>query len=70
MSPAGRAAQTTDWRAPARDEVDTVSAAALAAGAREADGAEDLGFMYSRSFHDLDGHGWQVMWMDPVAAAG
>jgi predicted lactoylglutathione lyase len=24
--------------------------------------------MYSRSFFDLDGHGWQVMWMDPVAA--
>src|ERR1700754_63752 len=51
-----------------RDEVDTVSAAALAAGASEADEAEDLGFMYSRSFYDLDGHGWQVMWMDPAAA--
>jgi uncharacterized protein len=23
--------------------------------------------MYSRSFFDLDGHGWQVMWMDPAA---
>jgi hypothetical protein len=22
----------------------------------------------SRSFYDLDGHGWQVMWMDPAAA--
>ena len=52
----------------ARDEVDTVAAAALAAGGTEADGPEDLGFMYSRSFFDLDGHGWQVMWMDPVAA--
>ena len=51
-----------------REEVDSVSAAALAAGATEADGAEDFGFMYSRSFFDLDGHGWQVMWMDPVAA--
>jgi hypothetical protein len=50
------------------DEVDTVSAAALAAGGAEADGAEDHGFMYSRSFFDLDGHGWQVMWMDPAAA--
>lgn len=52
-----------------RDEVDAVSAAALEAGGTEADGAEDLGFMYSRSFFDLDGHGWQVMWMDPAAAA-
>jgi uncharacterized protein len=51
-----------------RDEVDTVSEAALAAGASEADGPEDQGFMYTRSFFDLDGHGWQVMWMDPVAA--
>ena len=51
-----------------RDEVDTVSAAALAAGATEADDAEDHGYMYSRSFFDLDGHGWQVMWMDPAAA--
>jgi hypothetical protein len=24
--------------------------------------------MYSRSFFDLDGHGWQVMWMNPAAA--
>ena len=51
-----------------RDEVDAVGAAALAAGGAEADDAEDLGFMYSRSFYDLDGHGWQVMWMDPAAA--
>lgn len=51
-----------------RDEVDSVAAAALAAGATEADGAEDHGFMYARSFFDLDGHGWQVMWMDPAAA--
>lgn len=51
-----------------RDEVDSVSAAALAAGGTEADGAEDHGFMYTRSFFDLDGHGWQVMWMDPAAA--
>ena len=42
-----------------REEVDAVSAAALAAGGSEADDAEDCGFMYSRSFFDLDGHGWQ-----------
>jgi hypothetical protein len=24
--------------------------------------------MYSRSFFDLDGHPWQVMWMNPAAA--
>ncbi len=51
-----------------RDQVDAVGAAALAAGGTEADDAEDHGFMYTRSFFDLDGHGWQVMWMDPAAA--
>ena len=51
-----------------REEVDAVAAAALAAGGTEVDDAEDHGFMYSRSFYDLDGHGWQVMWMDPAAA--
>ena len=56
------------FSASSRDEVDAVGAAALAAGGSEADGAEDYGFMYSRSFFDLDGHGWQVMWMDPAAA--
>ena len=56
------------FSASSRDEVDAVSAAALAAGGVEADGAEDYGFMYSRSFFDLDGHGWQIMWMDPAAA--
>ena len=50
-----------------REEVDTVSAAALAAGGTEADDDEDHGFMYTRSFYDLDGHGWQLMWMDPAA---
>ena len=49
-----------------REDVDAIGAAALAAGGTEADDAEDYGFMYSRSFYDLDGHGWQVMWMDPA----
>lgn len=51
-----------------REEVDTVVDAALAAGATDANDDEDYGFMRSRAFFDLDGHGWQVMWMDPAAA--
>ncbi len=53
-----------------RDEVDSVVDAALAAGATEADGFEDHGFMCTRAFFDLDGHGWQVMWMAPAAQPG
>jgi predicted lactoylglutathione lyase len=53
-----------------REEVDSVADAALAAGGVEADAMQDFGFMCSRSFFDLDGHGWEVMWMDPAAAQG
>jgi hypothetical protein len=56
------------FSASSREDVDTVVDAALAAGGTDADDTEDHGFMYSRSFFDLDGHGWQVMWMDPAAA--
>jgi predicted lactoylglutathione lyase len=41
-----------------RQEVDDLVAKALAAGGSTYDKAEDLGFMYSHSFVDLDGHGW------------
>ena len=42
-------------------EVDELVAKALAAGGTTYDQAEDLGFMYSHSFVDLDGHGWGVL---------
>jgi predicted lactoylglutathione lyase len=51
-----------------RPAVDAFAEAALAAGATPAKDPQDYGFMYGRSFHDLDGHLWEVMWMDPVAA--
>ncbi len=28
----------------------------------------DYGFMYSKSFNDLDGHIWEILWMDPSKA--
>src|SRR3954454_13552220 len=67
-APATHAVALYCFSVSSREEVDAVTAAALAAGASEADAAEDYGFMYSRSFFDLDGHGWQIMWMDPAAA--
>jgi predicted lactoylglutathione lyase len=38
--------------------VDDLVAKAIAAGGSTYDKAEDVGFMYSHSFVDLDGHGW------------
>jgi predicted lactoylglutathione lyase len=43
-----------------REEVDGLVAKALSAGGSTYDQPEDLGFMYSHSFVDLDGHGWGV----------
>ena len=48
-------------------EVDSLAEAALAAGASAVKDPQDYGFMYQRSFHDLDGHHWEIAWMDPVA---
>jgi len=50
-----------------RAEVDAITEAALAAGGREAHDPEDMGFMYSRAFEDLDGHGFGPFWMDVAA---
>ncbi|MFB9364835.1 VOC family protein [Kitasatospora sp. NPDC001664] len=53
--------------AESREQVDEVVTKAIAAGAGPANDPMDLGFMYSRSFHDLDGHQWEYVWMDENA---
>jgi len=50
-----------------RAEVDDLVKKALAAGGTHAMPPQDHGFMYGWSFYDLDGHHWEVMWMDPAA---
>ena len=47
-----------------REGVDSITEKALAAGGREPREPQDYGFMYGRSFEDLDGHIWEPMWMD------
>lgn len=56
--------------AESREEVDRLVERALAAGGTLAAKPEDHGFMYGRSFYDLDGHHWEVFWMDPGAVEG
>lgn len=53
--------------ATSRDEVEAIVAKALAAGGTDVK-TEDWGFMYGRSYADLDGHVWEILWMDPQAA--
>lgn len=54
--------------AESREGVDEFADTALGAGGTPAKEPMEYGFMYGRSFHDLDGHHWEVMWMDPKAA--
>jgi uncharacterized protein len=50
-----------------REEVDTLIAKAVAAGAATPMEIKDYGFMYQHGFEDLDGHQWEVFWMDESA---
>jgi predicted lactoylglutathione lyase len=50
--------------ADSKAKVNEMADKALAAGASQLREPEDLGFMYSRSFQDPDGHIWEVVWMD------
>lgn len=50
-----------------RDEVDDLVRKAVAAGGNTPVPAQDHGFMYGHGFEDLDGHQWELMYMDPNA---
>jgi predicted lactoylglutathione lyase len=49
-----------------RTSVDELAEKAFKAGAGKLRDPEDTGFMYGRSFIDLDGHHWEIGWMDPA----
>jgi predicted lactoylglutathione lyase len=53
--------------ADSRAAVDALADKALATGGTQAKEPTDHGFMYVRTFYDLDGHHWEVAWMDPAA---
>lgn len=48
-----------------RVDVDALADKALKAGAVDYSEPVEMGYMYNRSFQDLDGHLWEVGWMDP-----
>ena len=51
-----------------RAEVDALVKKAVAAGGKTPNAPQDHGFMYGHGFEDLDGHLWELAWMDPNAA--
>lgn len=51
-----------------RARVDELVAKAVAAGGAIPREAQDHGFMYGHAFEDLDGHIWELVYMEPSAA--
>src|SRR5918998_5261831 len=50
-----------------REQVDELVNKALTAGGQSGTFSNEDGFMYGRSFQDVDGHLWEVLYMDPTA---
>jgi hypothetical protein len=50
-----------------REKVDELVAEAVKAGGKTPNPPNDLGFMYQHGFEDLDGHLWEVFYMDESA---
>ncbi|GAA3127947.1 VOC family protein [Streptomyces rectiviolaceus] len=55
--------------AESREKVDELVDKAVAAGGT-AGKTQDFGMMYGRAFDDLDGHTWEIMWMDESEVQG
>ncbi|AIQ17349.1 MULTISPECIES: VOC family protein [Paenibacillus] len=53
--------------ASSKTEVDELVQKALAAGGKPFNNPVDHGFMYNWSFQDIDGHLWEVMYMEESA---
>ncbi|MFF5966347.1 VOC family protein [Streptomyces collinus] len=56
--------------AESREKVDELVEKAVAAGGSVSGETQDHGFMYGRAFDDVDGHTFEVVWMDPAAVQG
>jgi predicted lactoylglutathione lyase len=50
-----------------RKQVDDLVRKAVAAGGSTYNEPKDYGFMYGHAYQDLDGHIWELIYMDPSA---
>lgn len=50
-----------------RAEVDSLVSKATGSGGSTYNEPQDYGFMYAHGFQDLDGHIWELMYMEPGA---
>lgn len=70
LADASSAEAILQMRVDSRQRVDELVDKALAAGGQRANKPNDQGFIYGRSFSDLDGHLWDVFSIDPAALQG
>jgi uncharacterized protein len=64
VDPAKQVESIIALSAESRADVDAFADKALEIGGSPANEPVEMGFMYGRSFHDPDGHHWEVFWMD------
>ena len=50
-----------------RENIDDMVRKAVAAGGTTHSESKDYGFMYQHGFQDLDGHIWELIYMEPNA---
>ncbi len=53
--------------AESREKVDQMINKVIEAGGKESRESQDHGWMYGRSFQDIDGHLWEIIYMDESA---
>ena len=53
--------------AESKEKVNELHKKALSIGASEIGKPQEFGYMYGRSFTDIDGHIWEIIWMDVEA---
>jgi predicted lactoylglutathione lyase len=50
--------------AESREKVDQMISRVIEAGGRESRESQDHGWMYGRSFEDINGHLWEIIYME------
>jgi predicted lactoylglutathione lyase len=70
IAPAETTEAILSFACTSTEQVRELSEKAFALGAKQINEPDDKGFMFSWGFEDLDGHLWDLFWMDPAALEG
>lgn len=65
IAPAETTEAILSFACTSTEQVRALSEKAFALGAKQINEPDDKGFMFSWGFEDLDGHLWDLFWMNP-----